>query len=77
MEKEILRGPNFAGLPGNSMEQLVQILNMIMEEAKEKGKEIWILLQDMKKAFDSVPLKSLELALLRGGTNSVTLFIDH
>jgi hypothetical protein len=65
MEKEILRGPNFAGLPGNSTEQPVQILNMIMEEAKEKDKEIWILLQDMKKAFDSVPLESLELALQR------------
>jgi hypothetical protein len=38
---------------------------MIMEEAKEKNKEIWILLQDMKKAFDSVPLKSLELVLQR------------
>ena len=36
-----------------------------MEEAKEKDKEIWILLQDMKKAFDPVPLESLELALQR------------
>jgi hypothetical protein len=64
-EKEILKGPNYAGLPGNSTEQPVHILNMIMEEAKEKGKEAWILLQDMKKAFDSVPLESLELALQR------------
>src|ERR1043165_6942133 len=46
-------------------EQPVHILNMIMEEAKEKNKEVWILLQDMKKAFDSVPLESLELALQR------------
>ena len=65
MEKEILKGPNYAGLPGNSTEQPVHILNMIMEEAKEKDKEAWILLQDMKKAFDSVPLRSLELALQR------------
>jgi hypothetical protein len=36
-----------------------------MKEAKEKNKEVWILLQDMKKAFDSVPLKSLEMALQR------------
>ena len=36
-----------------------------MEEAKEKNKELWILLQDMKKAFDSVSLESLELALQR------------
>src|SRR6185436_11635181 len=65
MEKEILKGPNYAGLPGNSTEQPVHVLNMIMEEAKEKNKEVWILLQDMKKAFDSVPLESLELALQR------------
>ena len=65
IEKEILKGPNYAGLPGNSTEQPVHILNMIMEEAKEKDKEVWILLQDMKKAFDSVPLESLKLALQR------------
>jgi len=62
-EKEILKGPNYAGLPGNSTEQPVHILNMIMEEAKEKSKEVWILLQDMKKAFNSVSLESLELAI--------------
>src|SRR5260363_218333 len=65
VEREMLKGPNYAGLPGNSTEQLVHILNMIIEEAKEKNKEKWILLQDMKKAFDSVPLESLELALRR------------
>src|ERR1043165_2815158 len=64
-ERGILKGPNFAGLPGNSTEQPIHILNMIMEEAQEKNKEVWILLQDMKKAFDSVPLESLEWALRR------------
>jgi len=38
---------------------------MIIEEAKEKNKELWIMLQDMKKAFDSVSLDSLKLALQR------------
>src|SRR6185436_5989810 len=65
IEKEILKGPNYAGLSGNSTEQPIQILNMIMEEAQEKNKEVWILLQDMKKAFDSVPLESLEQAFKR------------
>ena len=65
MRKKILKGPNYASLLENSTEQPVYILNMIMEEAKEKNKEVWILLQDMKKAFDSVPLESLELALRR------------
>ena len=38
---------------------------MIIEEVKEKNKELWIMLQDMKKAFDSVSLDSLKLALQR------------
>ena len=37
-EKEILKGPNYAGLLGNSTEQPVHILNIIIEEAKKKGK---------------------------------------
>ena len=40
MEREVLKGPNYAGLPGNSTEQPVHILNIIMEEAKEKNKEV-------------------------------------
>ena len=65
VEREILKGPNYAGLPVNSTKQPIHILNMVMEEAQEKNKEVWILLQDMKKAFDSVPLESLEWALKR------------
>ena len=36
-----------------------------MEKAKEKNKELWIMLQDIKKAFDSISLESLKLALQR------------
>ena len=64
-ERGILKGPNFADLPGNSTEQSIHVLNMIMEEAQEKNKEVWILLQDMKNAFDSVSLESLEWAFKR------------
>src|SRR6185295_5116297 len=65
IRRKILKGSNYASLLGNSTEQPVHILNMIMEEVKEKNKEVWILLQDMKKAFDSVLFKSLELVLQR------------
>src|SRR6185295_1237426 len=41
IEKEVLKGPNYASLLGNSTEQPVYILNMIMEEAKEKNKKVW------------------------------------
>ena len=33
MRREILKGPNFAGLPGNSTEQPVHILNIMIKEA--------------------------------------------
>ena len=64
-ENAVLRGFNFAGLPGCSTEAPIHIINSIIGEALEKGKELWILLQDMQKAFDSVSLEMLEKALLR------------
>lgn len=62
---QILRGPNFAGLPGESTQEPIQLLNSICEEAREEKKELWILLQDTAKAFDTVNLEMLEKALLR------------
>ena len=39
-EKKILKGPNFAGLPENSTEEPVHIINAIIEDAKENNKEL-------------------------------------
>src|SRR5438477_7253839 len=64
-EKNVLREPNFAGLPGESTLEPIQLLNNICEEAREKKKELWILLQDTAKAFDTVNLEMLERALDR------------
>ena len=64
-KKSILRGPNFTGLPGKSTLEPIQLINNICEEAREQRKELWILLQDMAKAFDTVNLKMLERALHR------------
>jgi len=61
----ILRGGNFAGLPGGSTEAPIKIVNMLLEDAIENKKEIWILLQDLSKAYDRVDLKFLRLALHR------------
>jgi hypothetical protein len=72
-QKNILKGPNFAGLPGNSTEEPVQILNALMEDAKESNKELWLVFQDMKKAFDSVSLKGLKKALLRIKVPEITI----
>src|SRR5438477_2114461 len=64
-EKNVLREPNFAGLPGESTLEPIQLLNNICEEAREKKKELWILLQDTAKAFDTVNLEMLERVLNR------------
>src|SRR5260363_5517 len=64
-KKNILKGPNFAGLTRGSTETPVHIINALMEDAKENKKELWLVLQDMKKAFDLVSLVALDLALTR------------
>src|SRR5215216_8007002 len=38
---------------------------MLLEDANENKKDIWILLQDLSKAYDRVDLKFLKLALQR------------
>ena len=64
-EKEILKGYNFAGLPGEGTASPIHIINNIIEDAKEKNNELWIVLQDIHKAFDSVSNEMLKLALKR------------
>jgi len=36
----ILRGNNFAGLPGSSTEALIKLMHMILEDAKENKKPV-------------------------------------
>src|SRR5260364_317404 len=47
------------------MEIPIHILNNIVEDARENNKELWILFQDMRRAFDSVPLNMLKRLLCR------------
>jgi hypothetical protein len=61
----VLRGPNYAGLKGDSTDIPIHTINNIIEDAREKKQELWIAFQDMAKAFDSVGLVSLEKALTR------------
>src|SRR5204862_7965260 len=43
----------------------IHIINGIMEEAKENRQELWIIMQDMAKAYDSIGLTPLRYALKR------------
>jgi len=61
----ILKGNNFAGLPGKSTQKPIKLINMIMEDANENNKELWLLFQDLSKAYDRVDLKFLKMALER------------
>ena len=65
VKHNVLEGPNYAGLLGNSISSPIHIMNNLLEDVRQKNKEIWILFQDMKKAFDSVSLKMMEKALER------------
>src|SRR5207249_1347705 len=54
-----------AGLPGTSTFEPLRIINEIIEDAKEKHNEIWLLFQDMSKAYDRVNIFMLQKAMDR------------
>ena len=64
-EHSILKGPNYAGLPSESTHQPIITINNILEDARDSGKTIWLISQDMAKAFDSVGMTPLRKALER------------
>src|SRR5260364_240369 len=61
----ILLPHNYVALPGNSTSIPIHILNNLIEDANCNHKEIWLLSQDMSKAYDSVNFTLLEHALTR------------
>jgi len=64
-QKHILKGYQFAGIPGSSTMEPIRILNELIEDAKEKKSELWIVFQDMSKCYDRVNIYMLEKAMLR------------
>jgi hypothetical protein len=63
--RQVLQDNNWAGTSGGTTTKPRLVLNNLIEDAKENDKEIWILLQDTKKAFDSVGSSSIKAALER------------
>ena len=61
----ILEGGNHAGLPGGSTLPPTRILNALIEDATENKKELWVLFQDLSKAYDRVNGYMLDLAMQR------------
>ncbi|GET55806.1 hypothetical protein GLOIN_2v1783661 [Rhizophagus irregularis DAOM 181602=DAOM 197198] len=62
---EVLKGGNFASLPGGSCRDPIVVLESIIHDAHVNKSPLWILSQDISKAFDSVDLKMLRFALER------------
>ena len=59
----ILDSHNFIALPYSSITQPIQIFTNIIQETHTQNKKIWLLAQDMSKAYDSVHIPLLQHAL--------------
>ncbi|CAB4440208.1 unnamed protein product [Rhizophagus irregularis] len=64
---QVLTGDNFAGLPGSSVTTPINVLDGIMKSHRisSSSQELWILSQDISKAFDSIDLGMLKLSFDR------------
>src|SRR5436190_16889661 len=61
----VLGDNNFAALPRKSTIELIHALNCVLEDVRENKKELWLLFQDMSKAYDRVNRNYLFKALER------------
>ncbi|CAB4407464.1 unnamed protein product [Rhizophagus irregularis] len=63
----VLQGNNFAGLSGSSVNTPINVLDGIIKSHRlsHSSQELWILSQDISKAFDSIDLRMLYLAFDR------------
>jgi hypothetical protein len=65
VEHNILKGLNFAGLPFKSTFEPLHIIDNIKYDANHNKQDLWIMLQDMSKAYDRVNIFMLIRALER------------
>ena len=64
-DHSVLQGHNFAGLPGGSCHTPIHILETLIHDSKFNNKPLFIFLQDISKAFDSIDINMLHLAMNR------------
>src|SRR5215469_10088465 len=65
VEHDVLTGKNYAGLPGNSCDPPLLLFEHLLQDAKFNQKPLYILQQDISKAFDSIDTNMLRLAMAR------------
>ncbi|CAB5191587.1 unnamed protein product [Rhizophagus irregularis] len=56
---------NYNMANGPSTSTPIQIINNLIEDAKTNNKQLWIMFQDISKAFDSISTTGLKIALQR------------
>ena len=64
-QHNILSPFNFVALPGNSTSIPIHILNNIIEDSNCNSNQLWLLSQDMSKAYDSVNFELFQKSLQR------------
>ncbi|KAG9302337.1 hypothetical protein G9A89_008829 [Geosiphon pyriformis] len=58
---DVLHGDNFSVLKSTMMQSLIFAIGLVVENALEKGCELWLVLQDMWKTYDSVGLVRIKM----------------
>ncbi|KAG9290563.1 hypothetical protein G9A89_020933 [Geosiphon pyriformis] len=61
----VLRKDNFFVLKGTTTQSLIFAVGSVVENALEKNCELWLVLQNMEKAYDSVGWEHLKRSLIR------------
>jgi hypothetical protein len=64
-EHKVLKGNNYAGLPGCSCDPPIFTFETILNDAKTNNKPLFVFQQDISKAFDSIDVNMLRLAMQR------------
>src|SRR5947209_16361124 len=74
--KQILTGNNCSVLKGSSTHCPISVIRNVLEDVTQhKEKELWLVLQDMRKAYDTVGWSAMETALHRIKMNQVYINI--
>ena len=60
ISNNLLSNLNYAGTKNSSTHIPIQILHNTIEHYISQNKEVWILLQDMSKAFDKINISRLQ-----------------
>ncbi|CAB5348537.1 unnamed protein product [Rhizophagus irregularis] len=64
-DNNVLKANQFAGLPKQSTFEPIRIMNEVIQDSIDNNNELWILSQDMGKAYDRVNIFQLKKAMDR------------